>query len=369
MKKLIYLFTIAWSLNVSAQEINVSISGMIFSPPVDTVYVSQFFGNYFKDYYRIPIDKKGNFQMTGNLPAADYYILRVGDVNVQLILRKDSQVKIYGDGKKLRSFCNIVGSDESKAMNDFAIVSDKWRQKSDSAINAMRTDPSREQIINQYMQQEYTNFQTEFQNFIANNPNSAALIMALGAINPEQDFQSYESLITQIQQSFSESPTVQSYYKNYLALKKKIEDGQKLAPGKLAPDFEELSVDRKKSIKLSSLRGQVVLVDFWASWCGPCRRENPNVVKTYEKYKNDGFTIVSVSLDTDKAKWMEAIKHDNLSWPNHVSDLGGWNSKVPQIYGVNSVPFTVLIDKEGKIIQTNLRGEALEVELQKIFGH
>lgn len=369
MKKLICLFALAWTFVANAQEINVSVSGMIFNPPVDTIFISQFYGQYFMDYHKIPIDKNGNFKFTGKVPNADYYILRVGDVNVQLILRKDSEIKVYGDGKNLRAFCNIVGSDESKAMNDFAIVSDKWRQKSDSAINAMRQDPSREQVINQYMQQEYTNFQTEFQNFVANNPNSAALIMALAGVNPEQDFQTYENLITQIQNSFKESPTVQSYFKNYLALKKKIEEGQKLAPGKLAPDFEELSTDRNKSIKLSSLRGQVVLIDFWASWCGPCRRENPNVVKTYEKYKKDGFTIISVSLDQDKSKWLEAIKHDNLTWPNHVSDLGGWNSKVPQLYGVNSVPFTVLLDKEGKIIQTNLRGEALEHELQKIFGH
>jgi hypothetical protein len=92
-------------------------------------------------------------------------------------------------------------------------------------------------------------------------------------------------------------------------------------------------------------------------------------VKTYEKYKKDGFTIMSVSLDQDKEKWIAAIKQDNLTWPNHVSDLGGWNSKVPRLYEVNSVPFTVLIDKEGRIIKVNLRGEALEKELEKIFGH
>ena len=106
-----------------------------------------------------------------------------------------------------------------------------------------------------------------------------------------------------------------------------------------------------------------------AAWCGPCRRENPNVVQTYEKYKKDGFTIVSVSLDTDAQKWKNAIEQDQLSWPNHVSDLGGWNSKVAQLYKVSSVPFTVLIDREGHVIKTNLRGPALEEELKRIFGH
>jgi thiol-disulfide isomerase/thioredoxin len=121
-------------------------------------------------------------------------------------------------------------------------------------------------------------------------------------------------------------------------------------------------------MKLSDLRGKVVLIDFWASWCGPCRKENPNVVKTYAKYKDAGFTVMSVSLDRDRNAWLAAIEKDQLSWPNHVSDLGHWSSRVPQMYGVKGIPFTVLIDQEGKIIKTNLRGEALEAELKKIYG-
>jgi thiol-disulfide isomerase/thioredoxin len=175
--------------------------------------------------------------------------------------------------------------------------------------------------------------------------------------------------MTQINSTFEESPTVKAYYENYKQLKKKLESGKLLAEGKLAPDFTEFLTDGKKQMKLSDLKGKVVLIDFWASWCGPCRKENPNVVKTYEKYKNDGFTIMSVSLDTDRAKWLAAIKQDNLTWPNHVSDLKGWSSQVGRLYEVGSVPFTVLIDKEGRIIKVNLRGEALEKELSKIFGH
>ncbi len=123
-----------------------------------------------------------------------------------------------------------------------------------------------------------------------------------------------------------------------------------------------------KIMKLSDLKGKVVLIDFWASWCRPCRMENPNVVAMYNKYHDKGFEIYSVSLDKDKASWENAIKTDGLIWPNHVSDLLYWNSEGARIYGVRSIPATVLVDKDGKIIALNLRGAALEQALEKIFN-
>jgi thiol-disulfide isomerase/thioredoxin len=374
MKKILIILAISifGGSTWSQSEIDVKISGTIFNTKLDTFLISQFFGTYYKDYVRIPVDKKGNFSYIGKLPFEDFYLLRVGNENVNLILRNNSDLKIYGDGNKIREFCNIIGSDESKAFFDFSLVSDKWKMKSDSAMAALRQDPSREKAINEYMQGQFLSYQQEFQSFINSNPNSPALILALNSIDKEQNFKDYENLMLQVQKSFPNSPTVKSYFQNYLTQKQKIEDAILLAPGKIAPDFEEelaKPIKNKKSLKLSDLKGKVVLIDFWASWCGPCRRENPNVVKIYEKYAKDGFTIMSVSLDNDKSKWLDAIQKDNLSWPNHVSDLGGWNSKIARLYQVSSVPFTVLIDREGKIIKTNLRGDALEGELVKIFGH
>ncbi len=120
--------------------------------------------------------------------------------------------------------------------------------------------------------------------------------------------------------------------------------------------------------KLSDLKGKVVLIDFWASWCGPCRRENPMVVALYNKYKAKGFEIFSVSLDQDRQKWIDAIAKDGLIWSNHVSDLRGWGNAAAQLYGVSSIPKTVLIDKNGIVTDHNLRGELLEKRLKEIFG-
>lgn len=140
-----------------------------------------------------------------------------------------------------------------------------------------------------------------------------------------------------------------------------------LGPGRTAPEIAMKDPDGKER-KLSDLRGKIVLIDFWASWCRPCRMENPNVVKLYHKYHDKGFEIFSVSLDKTRNDWVSAIEQDGLVWSNHVSDLKGWTSSGGASYGITSVPSTVLVDKSGKIIARNLRGAELERKLKEIFG-
>ncbi len=136
--------------------------------------------------------------------------------------------------------------------------------------------------------------------------------------------------------------------------------------GAEAPDFA-LPTPEGDTLRLSDLRGKVVLIDFWASWCGPCRRENPNVVRLFHKYKDKGFDILGVSLDRQRDRWIKAIEADGLTW-HHVSDLKGWQNAVARLYGVRSIPHTVLVDREGRIIARNLRGPTLEARLAEIFG-
>jgi len=137
-------------------------------------------------------------------------------------------------------------------------------------------------------------------------------------------------------------------------------------PGMIAPDLVG-NTPEGEPYALSKMRGKYVLIDFWASWCGPCRRENPNVVALYGKYKDKGFDILGVSLDRTEDAWKKAIEQDNLTW-KHISDLKGWKSEHAALYSVTSIPQTLLIDPEGKIIQRNLRGEQLGMKLAEIFG-
>jgi thiol-disulfide isomerase/thioredoxin len=135
-----------------------------------------------------------------------------------------------------------------------------------------------------------------------------------------------------------------------------------------APEIN-LATPDGKTLSLKSVRGKYVLVDFWASWCGPCRQENPNVVKAYNQFKDKGkgFTVFSVSLDDDKDRWTKAIAADGLLWPNHVSDLKKWNNAAAAAYGVQSIPQSFLLDPNGKIIAKNLRGPALEAKLAEVL--
>lgn len=140
----------------------------------------------------------------------------------------------------------------------------------------------------------------------------------------------------------------------------------KVETGKTAPVFSQATPD-DKNVSIADYKGKYVLLEFWASWCGPCRAEIPNLINEYEKFKNKGFDILSVSLDDDKAKWKAAMEQHNMPWVQ-VSDLKGWKNDAARLYGVNAIPANFLIDPNGRIIAQNLRGETLGSKLQEILN-
>jgi peroxiredoxin len=367
MRYILLLLNLCLLQIVSAQEITAKVSGMVFNSDQDSVHLTKFYGNRYETFASSKISKDGKFEIQSKLPAPDYYVLRFGSQHVNLIIRNNSDIKVYGDGKNLNLFANIVDSEESKNMNDLIRLNYEFQRKSDSANLVVQQDPAKRDQLNREMTAAYNIFQGEQRSFIAQNPNSAALYPILNYVDPNKDMAGFESIVNQLNAGFGESPSVKSLVEQLKQIKAEQFKNDPLAPGKMAPDFEEKKTDGT-TMKLSDLRGQVVLLDFWASWCGPCRRENPNVVAQYNKYKDKGFTVMSVSLDKSREAWLAAIEKDGLIWPHHVSDLNQWSSKAGAVYGVRSIPFTVLIDKEGKIVKTNVRGEDLQKELEKLLG-
>ena len=187
-------------------------------------------------------------------------------------------------------------------------------------------------------------------------------LVALWATNflpPDSEIAILEAVGARFKKERPNHPQVKPFLENLKRLKG-------VGVGSEAPEIA-LSQPSGERLALSSLRGKYVLIDFWASWCGPCRRENPNVIKTYARFKDKGFEIYGVSLDQDKSAWLKAIDADKLVW-KHVSDLQYWNSVAAQAYQVSAIPMTFMLDKEGKVIAKGLRGEALDQFLTNLFS-
>ena len=192
-------------------------------------------------------------------------------------------------------------------------------------------------------------------------PEMGSNLVALWATNflpAEKEMASLVEIANRLDKARPNHPQVRQFVNNLQRL-------QGVNEGAMAPEIK-LATPAGPDLALSSLRGKYVLIDFWASWCGPCRRENPNVVKTYAAYKDKGFEIFGVSLDQDRAAWLKAIETDKLVW-KHVSDLKYWSSAGAQAYQVNSIPETFLLDREGRIIAKGLRGVALDQYLAQLF--
>ncbi len=321
----------------------------------------------------------GKFAIKGNIQGFGLYQLKLGSGNkiIPLTIEPKDTVRITADYETFERLPKITGTEWSDAITQYMFKFNDFAAKQTELL--AKQGLSEEQQIKEFMQLRKP-LDAFAKAEMLKNPGNPANIVLSTSMTPAMGFENWDPANLEVlkkvaaayDEKYSGSPIANSLAMQVQQIESGLAEykGAKSSPrngaGLTAPEIA-LKNPEGKTIKLSSLRGKVVLVDFWASWCGPCRQENPNVVKAYNKFKDKGFTVYSVSLDNDAAAWKRAIKSDGLIWPNHVSDLLQWKSSMPQLYGFDGIPYTVLLDKQGKIIGTNLRGPALEQKLSEIL--
>lgn len=323
------------------------------------------------------IDEKGDFLLNNYSPSVGFYRLRINNANfAMLVIDSAQKIAIKGDARDLGNTFSAEGSPDTKLFLEYNILAQNQKRRTDSLENIFRTaiitqkmDSLRADSLSKQLEKPYEQMVAEYSAVIAKkiseNSGSFASIMAIQQLKPEDYMDVYKALDKGLQQKYPNNKDVQSFHGMVQQTQMMVARTEATKVGNEAPELL-LPMPNNKELALSSLRGKVVLIDFWASWCGPCRKEMPNVKRVYDKYKSKGFEIYGVSLDKDRDKWLEAIEKDGLKWPQ-VSDLKWWQSEGAQTYAVQSIPYTVLINKEGKIIATGLRGTELENKLAEIL--
>lgn len=318
------------------------------------------------------------FASTTEQPA--FYNVNINGKPHMLILSNGESVEIISDPAS--PYYELKGSSEhsekmaelSRDMSLFMDKIDSLQSHYSSLVQSVGQE-EREQLIADFdaAAGEMIDANTErLRSFIENNLSSPAVVPALYQqvsglkfLDPDKDLDLFEKVLSSMQENYPEAAFTKQ-------LAQEIASQKSHAIGAKVPEFE-LPNPAGEMVNIRSFEGKVVLIDFWASWCGPCRRESPNLVRAYKRFSDKGFDIVSVSLDgtqrqrEPRKSWLAAIEKDGLSAWTHISDLKGWNTSVRPLFQFDGIPHTVLIDAEGKIIAKNLRGRALEEKLEELF--
>lgn len=312
------------------------------------------------------VAEDGKFSMKGPLENPALFQLRPeNNRGVLLYLEPGSKVNlsINFDEPKDYKVSGNKQSEEIKAYNDWMIVR---QQDKSELINEFRTTTDslkKEELVKQL--QSYDGETNEgIIEKVKNTSSPLVGLLMIGSVNPTENREFYNDFAKRLQLELPNSDYTTDFQKTVDQLNA---SKPPLGIGDVAHEIE-MEDPNGKIIKLSDTRGKYVLLDFWAAWCGPCRKENPNVVDAYNQFNSKGFTVFNVSLDKTKNAWVKAIEQDNLSWPYHVSDLKFWNNAAAKEYGVNSIPANYLLDPDGKIIARNLRGPALVEKLNEVLN-
>jgi peroxiredoxin len=305
----------------------------------------------------------GSFELMGNLGERTFCVIQVNNGAAVLVVDSLAEILVSIDANKPEDF-TVKGSAETEKLKQLLQLNNKYMElvKTIEGKYAQYSDNIPPVAVQNQIRAEYDSLmkarENDMQALTLQMENSLVPFFATNYLMPQANFEFFKQVDAKYFAEFSRSKYAQE-------LHKRVETLGKTAVGSMAPDIV-LQDPFGKTVSLSSLRGKTVLIDFWASWCRPCREESPNLVKAYQKYKTRGFEVFSVSLDDNRDAWQKAINDDKLLW-THVSDLMKWNSSVVNLYNIEGIPFTVLIDGEGKIIAKNLRGNALDEKLAEIL--
>ena len=318
----------------------------------------------------IPVDQEGHFAYTLTLNVTDFYKLEFDKSNfIMLILQAGENVEIANDGNSLNNLV-VSGSKQTSQVirNQTLIAYTKAKLDSISNLSTQNlTNPKYDSLLKIYSS-EYEKVNSLRKNiltdFVSNNKSSLAILFLPEVLKLDDNLDLYSKADSVLFKKYPTNFYVQSFHGQIEASKQKIIAAKLTSVGVLAPDFTLPDTCNKK-VSLSSFKGKYLLIDFWASWCGPCMRELPNVQKIYADFSKKGFDILGVSLDKDRKSWVNAIITKGLPW-TQVSDLKYWQSMVVPLYAVEAIPLTVLLDKEGRIIAKNLRGEELYKKVESL---
>jgi len=331
----------------------------------------------------ITADANGHFTFRSTTASPGFFILRIDRSNfVTLLLEPGQKVSIEGDGKDLPKTYKVKGSPGSDLLAELNMGLHAGYNSVDSLADVFREIQGEPDFLQRRQQIDlaYTRIfeqQQQFvKNFIGEHPQSLASIIALYQffgnqvlLKETEHFEYFEKLSESLSEVYPDN-------KHVLDLKRRVNElkrteGQRLAVekslaiGNEAPEIVLTDPDGSR-IALSSLRGKVVLLDFWAAWCNPCRVAHPRLKEIYNRYRQQGFEIYAISLDRNREQWVQGIKEDNINWIQ-VSDLRFWNSPVVNLYNVEAIPYNILLDREGRILAKGLNMNQLEEFLSEIF--